>query len=77
MPSWLIQILVTIAIKVGIPYLAKLIPGIPQSVIDVIEQLLSDLQDPKKSNSASKKRALKRIKEVHRGVGSPPDTLEV
>ena len=62
MPSWLINALVSIAIKVGLPWVIQNFPGIPQQVIDIINELLKNLQDPSQSNSAAKKQALAAVK---------------
>lgn len=43
MPAWLIQIIVTLAIKFGIPFILKRFPGIPPEVIKIIEDLISKL----------------------------------
>lgn len=71
MPGWLISLLATLAIKFGIPWIIKKWPGIPQQVIDIINELLSKLNDPNQSNSAAKKVAIFKIKECT-GVGCPP-----
>lgn len=77
MPAWIIQILVSLAIKIGVPALAKLIPSLPQQVIDIINALLAALKTPDASNSSAKKTAIKAIQEHYSGVGTPPEILKL
>ncbi len=72
MPIWLVNLLAQLAIQFGIPYLLKVIPGIPPAVIEIIEELLKKLQDPKVSNSSARKSAIHKIKKCT--VGCPPET---
>ncbi len=62
MPVWLINLLVSLAIKVGLPYLLKAFPWIPQEVMAIINKLIEDLKDPKLSNSVSRKKALAKVR---------------
>lgn len=71
MPPWLISLAATLAIKFGIPWVIKMWPGIPQQVIDIINELLGKLKNPAESNSAAKKLAIVKIKECT-GTGCPP-----
>lgn len=70
MPSWLIPILVNLAIKLGVPALVKYLPWIPQAVIDAINELLNALKDPNKSNSQARKEAMVK---VYGAVGNAPE----
>lgn len=74
MPSWLIQLLVGLAIKVGIPYLVKLLPGIPPEVIQVIEELIKQLQGANQTKQAAKQDAHQRIRKVI--TGQAPDLVK-
>lgn len=76
MPVWLINVIITIAIKVGLPWVVQHIPGIPQAVIDVIKKLLEDLQKPDVSNSAAKKQALAAVRDLQVSP-SAPDTKRI
>lgn len=76
MPAWLIQIIVTLAIKFGVPYIVKLFPKIPDQVIDIIDTLLEQLKDPNVSDSSAKKTALYSIKAHCEGVACPPSPKE-
>lgn len=73
MPSWLISLLVNLAIKIGFPYLIKLIPGIPQAILDIIQKLLEELQKPQVSNSAAKKTAIASIRKELQVSPQPGD----
>ena len=74
MPNWLLQIIVTLAIRVGVPELVKLFPKIPQEVIDIINKLLDALNNPTVSNSSAKKMAISQVRDYV--VGQAPDTKE-
>lgn len=63
MPTWLINIIVTLAVKVGLPWVVQKFPKMPQEIIDIISQLLEQLKNPTVSNSVAKKQALTRVKE--------------
>lgn len=76
MPAWLLQILITIAIKIGVPALLKYFPGVPQQVVDIINQLLDSLKDPKQSNSAAKKIAISSVKDFCT-TGCESDTKQI
>ena len=77
MPAWLINALVSLAIKIGFPLLLKYIPWLPNEVLVIIEKLLSDLQKPDISNSMAKKTALRDVKEYCSGVGCPAETKQL
>ena len=66
MPAWLIQLLISLAIKIGLPALIKYIPQIPSEVVQIIEELLNNLKKPDVSNSAAKKTAQLRVREAMR-----------
>lgn len=62
MPVWLIQILITLAIKFGLPWILKKFPSIPPEVIKIIEELIQKLEGHKEEQKAlvaeAKKKAL-------------------
>lgn len=57
MPPFLLNIIISFAIKFGLAWLVKRFPGIPQEVIDIIEKLLGGL---KSAESPDEKAMLKR-----------------
>jgi len=63
MPTWLINVLVTAAVKIGVPWLIQKFPWIPKEVVEIINQLVEQLKNPNVSNSVAKKTALKEVKE--------------
>jgi hypothetical protein len=76
MPSFLIGIIVNLAIRFGMAALVKRFPGIPPEVIAVIEQLLKILSTPGLSREQKKeaeKKAKKRVKDVCNGVACETD----
>jgi len=78
-PAWLINLLVSLAIKIGLPYVAKLFPWLPKEILAIIEELLNDLTNPDISNSSAKKRALRKMRaerEKLSQVGVPSDLVK-
>jgi len=78
MPAWLIQLLVSLAIKFGIPWLVTKLPWIPTEVVSIINELLENLKDPKVSDSAAKKMAKAQIRAAVNkdvSVGRGPDLV--
>lgn len=59
MPAIIVQILITLALKFGLPWILTKFPGIPASVIQIIEKLIEDLQNHK----MAKKELLDQAKE--------------
>lgn len=79
MPTWLIPIIVNLAIKLGVPALVKWLPWIPQAVLDAITELLNNLKDPSVSNSAAKKTAMVNVREAIKAdaTGVAPKTKSI
>lgn len=73
MPAWLIQILVRLAIAIGIPALVKLFPNIPQAIIDIINQLLVALEGNKDEKKALIADAHLQVKRVCEGIACETD----
>ena len=74
MPTWLINLFVTIAIKIGVPWLIKKFPWIPSNVVDVINELIDELKKPEVSNSVAKKQAIRKVKALYQ-VSKPSDLV--
>lgn len=76
MPSWIVP-LIKMAISIGSPYLLQLIQkwikGLPPEILDIINELIKSLTDPKVSNSTARKVAKQKLKECT-GVGCAPET---
>lgn len=72
MPTWLILLLIKLAIKFGSAWLLKKFPWLPKEVQDIIEWLLEQLKKPNVSNSVAKKKAIHNIKACY-GIGCPID----
>lgn len=51
MPAWLIQLIITLAVKFGLPWILKKFPGIPPEVMKVIEELLGNLATHKEEKA--------------------------
>lgn len=43
MPAWLIQLIVTLALQFGLPFVQKLFPKLPPEVIALIQALIEKL----------------------------------
>lgn len=63
MPSWLVQLLVGLAIKIGVPALVKYFPKIPSEIIAVINELLDALKKPETDKAEAKRSAIRKVKE--------------
>lgn len=68
MPAWLIQILVGIALRFGIPYLLKKFPWLPQNLKEIIEQLIAEITEGKQKIKTAKTSAKRKLEECF-GVG--------
>lgn len=63
MPTWLLNLLIQLAIKIGVPALIKYFPKVPAEIIVIINELLDSLKKPDVSNSAAKKVAIAKVRE--------------
>lgn len=72
MPSWLIIIIIQLAVKFGLPQLIKLFPKLPVEVVQIVNDLLAKLADHKEEKVSMKKEAVVKIKECL-GVACPTD----
>lgn len=61
MPVWL-HILVSIALKLGMPWLLKMFPWIPESVIAELQKLIDALSEDKKAHRASRANKIRSAK---------------
>lgn len=58
-PSWLVNILVTLAKNFGLPLLLKLWPGLPKEVVELITAILSFIH-----GSDNKPEAVRQVKQA-------------
>ena len=79
MPSWLVQLLINLAIKLGPAALAALAPKLPEWARVIIEELLKQLEqvggtvmNAKEIKRQAIREAKLKIRE-RRGVGSSPE----
>jgi hypothetical protein len=82
-PAWLVPILIGLAQKLGVAALKALFPNLPmwarpavQALIEALEGIPHELSKAEKKalRKEAHKKAQKALREVHRGVGSSPDT---
>lgn len=72
MPSWLVSILVNVllpmAIKLGVPQLVGLLPKLPQSVQDIIKQLADAIEGHSQARSEMVVKAKQDIRDAFDGL---------
>ena len=61
MPYW-VRILVSIAVKLGIPWLLKVFPGIPATVVAEIQALIEELTKAKQVHKAARRKRIREVK---------------
>lgn len=66
MPAWLISIIINVALRLGLLGLARLFPGLPQGVREIIEELIAALQSGVNKDHAVTQAKVK-IKKVCQG----------
>jgi len=72
-PVWLLNLIIQVAIKVGLPWVITKFPKIPSEVVAIIEQLIKDLNNTKVSNSVSKKIAIAMVRNQLQITPQPQD----
>lgn len=77
MPAWLVPIIVKIAIELGMPFIRKYLPMLPEWALDILKSLEGAIADPKVDNREAKKVARVALKErkAMATVGRAPDTV--
>ena len=65
MPAWLIQLLITLAINFGLPWLLKKFPWIPPEVRKIIEDLINKLKDHKEQKEVLVSEAKQKVRECY------------
>lgn len=73
MPAWILNLLIQLAIKVGVPALVKYFPKIPSEIIAIINELIDALKQPEVSNSAAKKSAMAKVRSQLQVSPQPQD----
>lgn len=72
MPIWLINLLISLAIKLGLPYLMEKFPNLPKSIWDLIAELLKHIHGAQdKVAEVAKARLI--LREHCYGPGCPTD----
>ena len=74
MPSWLLKILIELAMKVGIPFLVEHFKFVPANVWQIIKDIISHID-----GAPDKERAVKEIRAQLQcnGIGCPPKTKRI
>lgn len=75
MPVWLINILISLAIKFGVPWLMAKFPLISPAVQQIIDGLLSDLQSHSQQKAQIVSGAKEQIRKVCSGTTCPTDVV--
>jgi hypothetical protein len=78
MPAWLISLLVSLAVKLGVPWLLRRFPGLPAWLVEILEELLGKLKDAKQDKHDAVREAKEKIHQQCNGqVGCPADTKDL
>lgn len=67
MPAWIINIIITLAVRFGLPWLLKLLPWLPAEAERVIEELLENLKIHRAEKKEVVSAAKEKIKTVCKG----------
>lgn len=73
MPGWLISLLISLVLKLGVPWLLRRFPGLPPGIREILEKLIEDLRQAKADKQELVKKAKQDIKDKCSGVGCPTD----
>lgn len=75
MPIFLINILISLAIKFGLAFFFKRFPGIPEEIKQIIKDLLESLKlaKTKAERAQLKAEAKQKVKKVCEGIACPAD----
>lgn len=69
MPVWIIQLLISLAVKFGLPFVLRLIakkfPGVPTELGSIIEELLKNLGKAKEDKKEAVRTAKLRVAECY------------
>ena len=74
MPTFILNWIISLAIKFGMAWLLKKFPWLPDYVVKAIEDLLEELKSAKNCKKVAKKKAIAKIKS-RGGIGTPPDLV--
>lgn len=70
MPIWLWKLIFSIALKLGVPFLLKRFPWVPKEVLQILEELMSDLKLSKATKRTAYSRAKTKMRECSGGSGT-------
>lgn len=80
MPSWIINLLIQLIIKMGFPWLIQFIiekfPNIDPAILDILQKLLDELSSPKVPNPIARAKANLAFKKKCHGVGCKSSVVE-
>lgn len=68
MPAFLINLLITLAIRFGIPLILRRFPGLPAGVKEILEEFLESLKVNRRDRKAAEERAKARLKNECFGI---------
>lgn len=75
MPGWIIDLLVKLAVSLGLPWLMKKFPGLPAEIWAILEDILNHIH-----GAPDKEAAVKQIREKVSectGISCPSDTKKL
>lgn len=68
MPPFLINLLITLAIRFGLPFILRKFPGLPAGVKEMLEEFLESLKVNRRDRRAAEERLKTRLKTECFGV---------
>lgn len=74
MPAWLISLLLSLALKLGLPWLLQKFPWIPAEIAQIIQDLIDKINGLKAEKKELVLNAHKEIKRACEGPLCPTDT---
>lgn len=78
MPAFLLDLLISLALKFGVPWLLSKFPFLPSNLKDILQQLIDDVKkskdEHKEAVADARSEAKSRIKKECFGVGCAIDT---
>lgn len=80
MPSWILNLLIQLIIKMGFPWIVKFLidkfPGLDPAILDILKKLLEGLESSSVPNSVARAFAKKQFKDHCNGVACESEIVE-
>jgi hypothetical protein len=73
MGGWLISLIISFALRFGLAWLVKRFPWLPPGVVEILEELLTNLKMKKMEKKQAVREAKAKIKKVCTGTACPTE----